>query len=69
MKQTKGIPTQLMAEDGYYLTQAADVAPADRIVTAVVTLASNDSAAAWREIPAAEGDAIRAEQRKVLEQR
>lgn len=68
MKQTKGTPIQLLAEDGHYLTQAADVAPVDRIVTTAVTLASNDSATAWREIPAAEGGTIRTEQRKVLDQ-
>lgn len=51
--------------DGYTLTQSADVEVKDRIFSKKVYLAVNDSASNWKEITDAEADALR-EQQEIL---
>lgn len=63
MKQTKGTPKILTADEGMKLTQADESTTlSDRIVTQRVYLAVNDSADNWKEITAAEAEAIVAAQ-------
>lgn len=51
--------------DGYTLTQSADVEVKERIFSKKVYLAVNDSASNWKEITDAEADALR-EQQEIL---
>lgn len=51
---------KLRAEEGKYLVQAGDIAPADLLPAVEVTLGPGDSAENWREIDAEEAAAIRA---------
>ena len=51
--------------DGYTLTQSADVEVKDRIFSKKVYLAVNDSASNWKEITDAEADTLRAEQEAI----
>lgn len=48
--------------DGYTLTQSADVELRDRIFSKKVYLAVNDKASNWKEITDAEADKLREEQ-------
>lgn len=51
MKQTKGTPKILTADEGMKLTQADESTTlSDRIVTQRVYLAVNDAAERWKEI-------------------
>lgn len=67
MTQTDYTMRVLHAEPGHYLTQAAEVATPERIVTDTVYLAANDSPANWIEITTDAAAAIRAEQAAELE--
>ena len=67
MTQTDYTMRVLHAELGHYLTQTAEVATSERIVTDTVYLAANDSPANWMEITADAADSIRAEQAAELE--
>ena len=67
MTQTNYTMRVLHAEPGHYLTQAAEVATSERIVTDTVYLAANDSPANWMEITADAAAGIRAEQAAELE--
>lgn len=60
MKQTTYTTRVLEPTDGHVLTQAAQVADNDRVFSAKVYLAANDSPASWREITDAEADTIKA---------
>lgn len=51
--------------DGYTITQSADVEVKDRIFSKKVYLAVNDSASNWKEITDAEADTLR-EQQEIL---
>lgn len=51
--------------DGYTLTQSADVEVKERIFSKKIYLAVNDSASNWKEITDAEADALR-EQQEIL---
>lgn len=60
---TENIQTMLMtAEEGYYLTQVADVDLAERIVASKVALSKFSTIDDWKEITKEEGDQIIAEQ-------
>lgn len=50
------------AENGYYLTQVADVPLAERIVASKVALSKHSTIDDWKEITKEEGDQIIAEQ-------
>ncbi|MBQ9076254.1 MAG: hypothetical protein IJY31_00200 [Muribaculaceae bacterium] len=52
----------LKPSEGHMLTQAADVAIEDRVISDKVFLAVNDVPENWKEITDAEADAIRAGQ-------
>lgn len=61
MTQTDYTTRVIRPEQGMFLTQAGDVPPLERIVTADrVYLAANDSPENWREIHAAEADTLNA---------
>lgn len=60
---TENIQTMVMtAEEGYYLTQVADVDLAERIVASKVALSKFSTIDDWKEISKEEGDQIIAEQ-------
>lgn len=60
---TENIQTMVMtAEEGYYLTQVADVDLAERIVASKVALSKFSTIDDWKEITKEEGDQIIAEQ-------
>lgn len=60
---TEQVNTMVMtAENGYYLTQVADVDLAERIVASKVALSKFSTIDDWREITKEEGDQIIAEQ-------
>ena len=65
MIQTDNI---LTPDEGYILTQSAETANENRIVTSQVILAVNDSPSNWREIPKSEANAILAQQEARLQQ-
>ena len=56
----------LLPETEMFLTQALDVPIESRIVASMISLADPTSASLWKEIPAEEAEAIRAEQQKLL---
>lgn len=58
----------LQAEEGYKLTQTADVEIADRIISEKVYLSINDNAKNWKEISNDEATKIEELQRKLAEQ-
>lgn len=70
-----GVPAQvevavvrLRADEGCFLTQTAEVDIADRIVTdGEIQLGRDDCAGNWREIDAAEAEALLAEQARANE--
>ena len=53
----------LVPAEGHFLTQAADVADKDRVVSERVFLAPSDSPENWREISSVEANAITTRQR------
>ncbi len=53
------------AEEGFYLTQTADVELKDRMVASKIALGKFDSPENYKEITKEEGDAIKAEQEKL----
>ncbi len=57
----------LTPDEGNYLTQAADLPAAERVLSRKVYLAATDSPEAWREITAAEAEEIRLEQQREME--
>lgn len=60
---TENIQTMVMtAENGYYLTQVADVDLSERIVASKVALSKFSTIDDWKEISKEEGDQIIAEQ-------
>lgn len=60
---TEKVSTMVMtAENGYYLTQVADVDLAERIVASKVALSKFSTIDDWKEISKEEGDQIIAEQ-------
>lgn len=60
---TEKVSTMVMtAEEGYYLTQVADVDLAERIVASKVALSKFSTIDDWKEISKEEGDQIIAEQ-------
>lgn len=60
---TEQVSTMVMtAENGYYLTQVADVDLAERIVASKVALSQFSTIDDWKEITKEEGDQIIAEQ-------
>lgn len=72
MKTTEYTTRVLTAEDGYMLTQSADVPPVKRQITKTVYLAATDSPDSWREITeaeAAEMSAARAAAEAEMEER
>lgn len=58
MKQTHYTTRVLTPDEGCFLTQAADVPAAERIVSDCIYLAANDSPDNWKEITADEAQAI-----------
>ncbi|MBD5252322.1 MAG: hypothetical protein HDS49_04750 [Bacteroides sp.] len=50
MKQTTYTTKVIVPEEGYYLTQAEEVEPNQRIFSKEIFLAVNDSPANWKEI-------------------
>lgn len=52
----------MTAEEGYYLTQVADVDLSERIVASKVALSKFSTIDDWKEITKEEGDQIIAEQ-------
>lgn len=66
MKQENYTTRVLRADEGHVLTQAADVAPFDRIITDTVYLAANDAPANWREITNEEAEACQAEKEAAI---
>lgn len=60
---TENISTMVMtAEEGYYLTQTADVPLDERIVASKVALSKFSTIDDWKEITKEEGNQIIAEQ-------
>lgn len=60
---TEQVNTMVMtAENGYYLTQVADVDLSERIVASKVALSKFSTIDDWKEISKEEGDQIIAEQ-------
>lgn len=57
----------LIASEGCFLTQSAEVELLDRIITERVYLAANASPTDWKEITEAEADEIRAKQQAALD--
>lgn len=57
--------TVLIAQDGYKLTQAFDVAIQNRVISEKVFLAITDDASNWKEITNEEAVAIQAEQEEI----
>lgn len=55
----------MTAEDGYYLTQTADVELSERIVATKVALGKFSTVDDWKEISKAEGDQIIAAQNEL----
>ena len=69
MKQTTYTTRVLEPTEGHVLTQAAQVADNDRVFSAKVYLAANDSPETWREITTAEADAIKARRDAAAEEK
>lgn len=67
MKTEEFTTTVLTPEEGHLLTQVADVDIRERIVATSVALGRNDTAAGWREITEAEGEAYRQERAAAIE--
>lgn len=57
---------QLTAAEGCKLTQAADVAPADRVIATTLFLAAGDSPDNWREISDDEAANLEAQRLEAL---
>lgn len=57
--------TVLIAQDGYKLTQAFDVAIQNRVISEKVFLAITDDASNWKEITNEEAVAIQTEQEEI----
>lgn len=66
MKLIESTPIVLSADNGFKLTQSADVAIAERIITTHVELAVTDSAGNWTEITDDEAEEILRLQREML---
>ena len=62
MKNTPYTFQMIEPNDGYTLTQSADVELQNRIFSKKVFLAVNDSASNWKEITDEEADKLREEQ-------
>lgn len=62
MKQESYTTTVLRAEEGHVLTEAVDVDITARTLATAISLGRGDSPDNYREITAAEADALRAEQ-------
>lgn len=60
MTQSDYTVRQLLAADGCFITQAADVPDSQRIVATRIILAETDDPANWKEISALEAGRIRA---------
>lgn len=58
---------EITAEDGMFLTQAADVDIIERVVGRQVMLGHGHTSSEWREITEAEKEKIEAEQAKIFE--
>lgn len=56
MKQTTYTTKVIVPEEGYYLTQAEEVEPNQRIFSKEIFLAVNDSPANWKEITEEEAE-------------
>lgn len=67
MQQSEYTTRVLAADEDRYLTQAADVAPVNRIITDRVFLAPDTPASAWREVDAAEAEALLAAKKEAQE--
>lgn len=67
MRQTDYTARVLTAEAGHYLTQKADMAPADRTVSKEIWLAATDDPDNWREITQSEAQTINEEKRLAVE--
>lgn len=68
MKQTKGTPKILTADEGMKLTQADESTTlSDRIVTQRVYLAVNDSPDNWCDIPQEEAEQIIMQQQNIID--
>ena len=61
MKQEEFTTTIIEPDEGKFLTQVADVAPEERIISDKIALGRNDSPANWREITSEEAAQLRAE--------
>lgn len=57
----------MTADEGYYLTQTADVELSERIVATKVALGKYSTVDDWKEITKAEGDQIIADQNALRE--
>lgn len=62
MKQTEYHTVRLEADEDKMLTQAFEIDPMDRTVAKVVYIGEGDSPDNWVEIPAEQGEAIKAAQ-------
>lgn len=70
METTTYTHTKLVASDGYFLTQKADIDIRERVISSFVILGVNDSADNWHEITAEEAETYRkarAEANKTVE--
>ncbi len=65
MKSNSFTTILIEAEEGFYLTQTADVELKDRMVASKIALGKFDSPENYKEITKEEGDAIKAEQEKL----
>lgn len=67
MKEENFNIKKLVASDGFYLTQVADVKPSDRLIASIVC-GSNVIADDWKEITSEEAEVLKESIRKELAQ-
>lgn len=60
--------TELVADEGMYLTQVKDVEILERIVASKVSLSKHSTEDTWKEITKEEGDAIILEQERITKE-
>lgn len=67
MKQQNYTTTILTADEGYVLTEVADVPIESRTLADTIAIGAADSPANYHEIPQAEADALAQQQREAIE--
>lgn len=68
MKKSNYTVQIIEPNEGYTLTQAANIEAKDRILSKKIFLAVNDSPDNWKEITNTEAEAIKAEQERLAEE-